>query len=86
MEVDKKINNKRTEYLKNYNKKYYEENKTYWKIHIDCECGGKYTVANKAHHSSSKRHMAMIKKQLSIETQKLENYELLKDLLSKIIN
>lgn len=52
----------KNEYNKKYNKKYYEQNKDYWKQHFNCECGGKYTVCNKPRHFASKKHINMMAK------------------------
>ena len=38
-------------------KKYQEENKAKLKEKFNCECGGKYTFANKSTHLNSKRHI-----------------------------
>lgn len=52
------------EYLKEYQKDYYNKNKERLTEIIKCECGGKYNIINKHQHYKTKRH---IKKML--ETQ-----------------
>lgn len=52
------------EYMKNYKKKYWSENKD--KINecrnekFDCDCGGRYTRAHKSRHYISKKHKKYI--------------------------
>lgn len=50
----------RKEIMKEYNKKYIQENKDKIKLKCEekheCECGGRYTHANKAQHSKSAKH------------------------------
>lgn len=65
--------------IKEYRKKYYEDNKnTYYKQeHICLICGGKYKINNKSHHNNSKKHQnAIIKNEL--QTLKLKFNEMAK--------
>ncbi len=44
------------ERTKEYNRKYYQENKAKWYEKHLCYCGGKYMTANWAKHYKTKRH------------------------------
>lgn len=55
-------NSKKKEYDKVFCKKYYAENKDYWKRKYECDiCGGKYTVANKSKHMNTNKHLQSVK-------------------------
>lgn len=51
----------KVEYDKQYNKKYYEDNKAKLQQKHSCECGGCYTTCHKAHHLKSKKHQEYLK-------------------------
>ncbi len=78
------INNNRSEYFKEYNKKYYQDKVDKLKMKINCECGGSYTYVNKTHHLNTKRHQNMIKQTMiyAIDTKKMD---MIKILLNEIL-
>ena len=59
-ECQKQYREENIDYFKEYNKQYRKEHKeqlnTQQKQKFDCDCGGKYTVCNKARHLKSKIH------------------------------
>lgn len=50
----------RKAYDKEYNSKYYKENRSYWFDPHICECGSKYDMSHKSRHQGSKKHQRFI--------------------------
>ena len=62
----------RKAYDKEYNSKYYKENRSYWFDPHICECGSKYDMSHKSRHQCSKKH----KKFMQNQEMQMENKEI----------
>ena len=66
---------------KEYNKKYYQQNRAYWFRHFDCPCGGAYLQANKSKHIATLKHKQYEKEYSEKERLKNEKIGFLKDIV-----
>lgn len=58
------------ESVKEYNRRYYQENKEKWSTYFYCDCGAKYCYNTRSRHIKSKKHLLFLQEKKIKELEK----------------